>query len=106
MFCTSVISYAVLNVSSSIDSGQLFEVLSKMLKENAMKLLDGDGSCKIHLQESGTLLGSEKTSKSSQNSQMCIEFSDLCYSVRNRKGKQRSTYLRKSQFFHIPDTVP
>ncbi|XP_071634446.1 ATP-binding cassette sub-family G member 4-like [Temnothorax longispinosus] len=61
-----------------------------MLEVNgAVKMLDDD-SCKISLQESEKLLGPEK----SWNSQMCIEFSDLCYSVRrNRKGTEK-TILR------------
>jgi len=46
-------------------------------KYNVAKMLDGD--CKIHVQESEKLLGPEK-------SQMCIEFNDICYSVRH-KGK-------------------
>lgn len=41
--------------------------------------------CKIHLQETKKLLELEKLS----NSQMRIEFSDLCYSV-PRKGKHIS----------------
>ncbi|XP_071557286.1 ATP-binding cassette sub-family G member 1-like isoform X1 [Temnothorax nylanderi] len=61
-----------------------------MLEANgAAKMLDDD-SCKISLRESEKLLGPGK----SWNSQMCIEFSDLCYSVRrNRKGAEK-TILR------------
>ncbi|XP_071557287.1 ATP-binding cassette sub-family G member 4-like isoform X2 [Temnothorax nylanderi] len=61
-----------------------------MLEANgAAKMLDDD-SCKISLRESEKLLGPEKA----WDSQMCIEFSDLCYSVRrNRKGAEK-TILR------------
>ncbi|TGZ55897.1 ATP-binding cassette sub-family G member 1 [Temnothorax longispinosus] len=46
-----------------------------------------DNSCKIHLQESKKLLRPEK----SRNSQMCIEFSDLCYSTSTQyPGRRRS----------------
>ncbi|KAL6262646.1 hypothetical protein P5V15_005440 [Pogonomyrmex californicus] len=44
------------------------------------RILDDD--CKIHLQESENLL-------ETGNSQMCIEFNDLCYSIRNRKGTKK-----------------
>lgn len=51
-------------------------------KNDAARMLDGD--CKIHVRESEKLLEPEKW----RNSQMCIEFNDLCYSVRgNHKGK-------------------
>ncbi|XP_071564016.1 ATP-binding cassette sub-family G member 1-like isoform X3 [Temnothorax nylanderi] len=53
------------------------------------KMLD-DNSCKIHLQESKKLLRSGK----SQNSQMCIEFSDLCYSVRRNCKETEKKILR------------
>ena len=57
-----------------------------MLEENdendAAKMLNSD--CKIYVQESEKLQELEKL----RNSQMYIEFDDLCYSVnRNRKGK-------------------
>lgn len=51
-------------------------------ENDAAGMLTSD--CKIHVQESKKLLELEK----SRNSQMYIEFDDLCYSVRrNRKGK-------------------
>ncbi|XP_025075548.1 ATP-binding cassette sub-family G member 1-like [Pogonomyrmex barbatus] len=60
-------------------------------KENvtAMTTRMLDSECKISLQESERLLENEKPF----SSQMCIEFSDLCYSVRDRKGIER-TILR------------
>ncbi|XP_011686839.1 PREDICTED: ATP-binding cassette sub-family G member 4-like isoform X2 [Wasmannia auropunctata] len=45
-----------------------------------------EDDCKVHVQESEKLLGPKK-------SQMYIEFNDLCYSVRNRKGTEK-TVLR------------
>ena len=51
-------------------------------KNNAAKMLKSD--CEIHMQESEILLEPVK----SWNSQMYIEFNDLCYSVPcNLKGK-------------------
>lgn len=51
-------------------------------KINVAKIVDND--CKIHMEESEKLLEPEK----SWDSQICIEFNDLCYSVHcNRKGK-------------------
>ncbi|KAL6263484.1 hypothetical protein P5V15_006275 [Pogonomyrmex californicus] len=60
-------------------------------KENvtAMTTRMLDSECKISLQESERLLENEKPF----SSQICIEFSDLCYSVRDRKGIER-TILR------------
>ncbi|KYN29408.1 ATP-binding cassette sub-family G member 4 [Trachymyrmex cornetzi] len=51
-------------------------------ENDAARMLNSD--CKIHVQESEKLLELEKL----RNSQMYIEFDDLCYSVHhNRKGK-------------------
>ncbi|KYN02165.1 ATP-binding cassette sub-family G member 4, partial [Cyphomyrmex costatus] len=50
-------------------------------KNNLARMLKDD--CKIHIQESEKFLGPVK----SRNSQMYIEFNDLCYSVCNSKGK-------------------
>ncbi|XP_018368028.1 PREDICTED: ATP-binding cassette sub-family G member 1-like [Trachymyrmex cornetzi] len=46
-------------------------------KNDAIRILNDD--CKIHMQESKKLLKLDK----SQNSQICIEFNDICYSVRH-----------------------
>ncbi|XP_011686848.1 PREDICTED: ATP-binding cassette sub-family G member 1-like isoform X2 [Wasmannia auropunctata] len=54
---------------------------------DAARMLDGD--CKIYVQESEKLLGPKK----SQNLQINIEFNDLCYSARDRKGTEK-TILR------------
>ncbi|KYM75697.1 ATP-binding cassette sub-family G member 1 [Atta colombica] len=51
-----------------------------MLKANdTTRILDND--CKIHMQESKKLLKFDK----SQNSHICIEFNDICYSVQIEK---------------------
>ncbi|XP_071634445.1 ATP-binding cassette sub-family G member 1-like isoform X3 [Temnothorax longispinosus] len=61
-----------------------------MLEANgAAKMLDDD-SCKINLQESEKLLGPGK----SWNLQMCIEFSDLCYSIRRNRKETEKKILR------------
>ncbi|XP_071634440.1 ATP-binding cassette sub-family G member 1-like isoform X2 [Temnothorax longispinosus] len=67
-----------------------------MLEANgAAKTLDDD-SCKISFQKSEKLLGSGK----SWNSQMCIEFSDLCYSVRrNSKGTEKTILRNVTGYF-------
>ncbi|KYN29412.1 ATP-binding cassette sub-family G member 1 [Trachymyrmex cornetzi] len=48
-------------------------------KNDAIRILNDD--CKIHMQESKKLLKLDK----SQNSQICIEFNDICYSVQTEK---------------------
>ncbi|KAG5346656.1 ABCG1 protein, partial [Acromyrmex charruanus] len=53
----------------------------KTNNNNVARIVDND--CKIHMEESKKLLESEK----SRNAQMCIEFNDLCYSVRNETEK-------------------
>ncbi|KAG5320043.1 ABCG4 protein, partial [Acromyrmex heyeri] len=53
----------------------------KKNNNNVARIVDND--CKIHMEESKKLLESEK----SRNAQMCIEFNDLCYSVRNETEK-------------------
>ncbi|XP_071634441.1 ATP-binding cassette sub-family G member 1-like [Temnothorax longispinosus] len=67
-----------------------------MLEANdAAKILDDD-SCKIHLQKSEKLLRLGK----SRNSQICIEFSDLCYSARrNRKGIEKTILRNVTGYF-------
>ncbi|XP_077275252.1 ATP-binding cassette sub-family G member 1-like isoform X3 [Temnothorax americanus] len=68
-----------------------------MLEANgAAKMLDDD-SCKISLQESEKLLGPGK----SWNSQMCIEFSDLCYSVCHRNRKETETKILRNVTGHF-----
>ncbi|XP_011050629.1 PREDICTED: ATP-binding cassette sub-family G member 1-like [Acromyrmex echinatior] len=56
-------------------------LFGKMLKANdkndTTRILDDD--CKIHMQKSKKLLKLDKP----QNSQICIEFNDICYSVRH-----------------------
>ncbi|XP_018361258.1 PREDICTED: ATP-binding cassette sub-family G member 4-like [Trachymyrmex cornetzi] len=56
-------------------------------KNNVAKIVDND--FKIHMEESEKLLESEK----SRNSQMCIEFNDLCYSVRRNRKETEKTIL-------------
>ncbi|XP_039310784.1 ATP-binding cassette sub-family G member 4 [Solenopsis invicta] len=53
-------------------------------KNDAEKMLDAD--CNIRIQETEKLLESTK----SQNLRMLIEFNDLCYSVQNRKGIEKT----------------
>ncbi|KAG5306219.1 ABCG4 protein, partial [Acromyrmex insinuator] len=76
-----------------------YEVFNKMLKVNdkndAARMLNSD--CKIHVQESEKLLELEKL----RNSQMYIEFNDLCYSVhRNRKGKMFFSVETEKKILH------
>lgn len=53
-------------------------------KNDAMPVKILDDSCAIHLAESERLMEYKET----QNSQLSIEFNDICYSVcHNKKGK-------------------
>ncbi|KAG5340178.1 ABCG4 protein, partial [Acromyrmex heyeri] len=64
-------------------------------ENDAARMLNSD--CKIHVQESEKLLELEKL----RNSQMYIEFNDLCYSVhRNRKGKMFFSVETEKEILH------
>ncbi|XP_011060248.1 PREDICTED: ATP-binding cassette sub-family G member 4-like [Acromyrmex echinatior] len=63
-------------------------------KNDAARMLNSD--CKIHVQESEKLLELEKL----RNSQMYIEFNDLCYSVhRNRKETEKKILHNLTGYF-------
>ncbi|XP_039313239.1 ATP-binding cassette sub-family G member 4-like [Solenopsis invicta] len=53
-------------------------------KNNAARMLENE--CKVELQESKKLLESEKL----WDSKLYIQFNDLCYSIRNRKGTAKT----------------